>query len=105
MQYFLGRHFQPHEMYRLINMLIKREDKNFEVKELFGCPQVIFLDDNGKDIGDAVCHNGSYGHELGQIEIMGLGLTVEKDGDSVRGWMTAEDVLEQLDKFRNGEVQ
>ena len=58
-----------------------------------------FQDYSGKEIGDAVCHSGSYGHEDGLLEIMGLGICVENDGDDVKGWMTAEEVIQQLKKF------
>lgn len=30
---------------------------------------------------------------------MGLGVREETDGDSVKGWMTAEEVIQQLKKF------
>lgn len=42
---------------------------------------------------------GSYGHENGLLEIMGLGVREETDGDSVKGHMTAEEVIQQLKKF------
>lgn len=42
---------------------------------------------------DAVCHSGSYGHENGLIEVMGL----PQCQDDVIGWLTAEDVLKMVD--------
>jgi hypothetical protein len=45
-------------------------------------------------ISDAVCHSGSYGHEKGLLEIMGL-VNEEEVGDSVEGWLTAEQVFER----------
>ena len=42
---------------------------------------------------DAICHSGSYGHEDGLIEIMGL----PQCQDDVIGWLTAEDVLKMVD--------
>lgn len=44
---------------------------------------------------DAICHRGSYGAEEGLLEIMG---TIVRDnaGDSVEGWLTAEDVIERI---------
>lgn len=45
---------------------------------------------------DAVCHSGSYGHENGLIEVMGL----PQCQDDVIGWLTAEDVLKMVDETR-----
>ena len=42
---------------------------------------------------DAVCHSGSYGHENGLIEVMGL----PQCQDDVIGWLTAEEVLNMVD--------
>ena len=44
---------------------------------------------------DAICHSGSYGHENGLIEIMGL---PQCQGDVV-GWLTANDVLKMVDEL------
>lgn len=44
---------------------------------------------------DAVCHSGSYGHEKGLIEVMGL----PQCQDDVIGWLTAEDVLKMVDEL------
>ena len=48
-------------------------------------------------ISDAVCHGFSYGHEKGLLEIMGL-VNEEEVGDSVEGWLTAEQVFERWQK-------
>ena len=48
-------------------------------------------------ISDVVCHSGSYGHELGLLEIMGL-VNEEEVGDSVEGYLTAEEVCERWHK-------
>ena len=45
---------------------------------------------------DAICHSGSYGHEKGLIEVMGL----PQCQDDVIGWLTAEDVLKMVDELR-----
>ena len=44
---------------------------------------------------DAICHSGSYGHENGLIEVMGL---PQCQGDVI-GWLTAEDVLKMVDEL------
>ena len=43
---------------------------------------------------DAVCHNFSYGHNEGLLEIMGI--IVENDYDAIEGWLTAEDILARV---------
>ena len=45
---------------------------------------------------DAICHSGSYGHENGLIEVMGL---PQCKGDVI-GWLTAEEVLKMVDELR-----
>ena len=44
---------------------------------------------------DAICHSGSYGHEIGLIEVMGL---PQCQGEVV-GWLTANDVLKMVDEL------
>ena len=43
---------------------------------------------------DAICHSGSYGHEIGLIEVMGL----PQCQDDVIGWLTAEEILRMVDQ-------
>ena len=47
-------------------------------------------------IWDAICHYGSYGFEHGLLEVMG---TIVRDdaGDSVEGWLTAQDIIDRLE--------
>ena len=53
---------------------------DWKVKELYGRPQIIFLNPQSEErIGDAVCHFGSYGHEKGLIEVMGFPFCDEED--------------------------
>ena len=63
---------------------------SYEIRPLFDGMQILC------DGWDAICHEGSYGHEIGLIEVMGLGES--KDGDDVIGWLTAEDVLRLVDE-------
>ena len=42
---------------------------------------------------DAICHSGSYGHEKGLIEVMGL----PQCQDDVIGYLTAEEILKMVD--------
>lgn len=41
---------------------------------------------------DVICHRGSYGYEQGLLEIG------YKNCDEVEGWLTAEQVLERIEK-------
>ena len=52
---------------------------------------------------DAICHPGSYGYEQGLLEIYGSLVDEEKDGDSVAGWLTAEDVITRIERRSNGQ--
>lgn len=52
---------------------------------------------------DAICHKGSYGYELGLLEIYGSLVDMKKDGDSVVGWLTAEDVITRIEMRNNGQ--
>ena len=47
---------------------------------------------------DAICHFGSYGYEKGLIEIMGSIVDKKRVGDEVEGWLTAEDVIERIER-------
>lgn len=68
---------------------------DWKVKELYGRPQVIFLNPQSEErIGDAVCHFGSYGHERGLIEVMGFPFCDEED---VVGFLTADEVIHQIE--------
>lgn len=54
------------------------------------------LPEHGKTKWDAICHKGSYGWKMGLLEIMGELVDEEKDGDSVVGYLTAEEVIQRL---------
>lgn len=54
---------------------------------------VVYKD--GKRDWDAICHFGSYGAEMGLLEIMGA--RVVRGGDSVEGYLTADEIIERLE--------
>lgn len=64
-------------------------------------PQVIFYDNAGNRIADAVCHRGSYGHERGLIEVMGYPLCHAFD-DDVEGWLTTDTVFSRWMNYLEG---
>ena len=92
MKDFFGNEFHPTEMYKLINRLIKAKIP-FEVAEWMDTPMV-WYPSKENHICDAICHSGSYGHEKGLLEIMGL----TTDPDDVEGYLTAEEVFERIHK-------
>ena len=63
----------------------------FTVKSFFDGIQIVVGDWDW----DAICHSGSYGHENGLIEVMGL----PQCQDDVIGYLTAEDVLKMVDEL------
>ena len=81
------------EMEKLIKLL-EEEKIPFETTECWGATQVCYPSSNNR-VCDAVCHSFSYGHERGLLEIMGL-VNEEEVGDSVEGYLTAEDVFERI---------
>ena len=63
----------------------------FEIAELFEGLVVAYPSFENR-VSDAVCNSISYGRESGLLEIMGL-VDEEKVGDTVEGWLTAEEVF------------
>ncbi len=47
---------------------------------------------------DVICHYGSYGYEAGLLEIYGTLVNEKADGDSVVGYLTADDVIKRIEK-------
>ena len=62
----------------------------FSVKSFFDGIQIVVGDFDW----DAICHSGSYGHENGLIEVMGL----PQCQDDVIGYLTAEEILQMVDQ-------
>ena len=66
----------------------------YEVVSCWGTPQICYPTSKER-ICDAVCHKWSYGNEEGLLEIMGL-VDEEEVGDTVQGYMTAEQVFVKI---------
>ena len=81
------------EMKKLINLL-EKSNIPFETRDCHGTIQVCYPSIKTM-ICDAICHDYSYGHEEGLLEIMGL---VDEDtvGDTVEGWLTAKEVYGRI---------
>lgn len=65
---------------------------------LFDQHQIIVYDDNGRKMWDAICQRGSYGYEKGLLEIYGDIVDYETDGDTVVGYLTADEVIRRHEK-------
>lgn len=80
------------EMEKLFGLLCLAEIPH-EVTECWGTPQ-IWYPSTEEPVCDVICHAGSYGHEEGLLEIMGL---VDEDhGDDVEGYLTAREVFRRI---------
>ena len=66
--------------------------------------QIIVNDSEGRRLWDAICQRGSYGNEEGLLEVMGSPVVREEDGDSICGWLTAEDVIARLEEVANAHI-
>ena len=64
----------------------------YRIEYIWGMPSVRYYGHGDELICDAVCHSGSYGHEEGLLEIMGL----TRNDDSVEGWLTSEEVFDRI---------
>lgn len=62
--------------------------------------QIIVKD--GKRQWDAICQWGSYGFEQGLLEIYGSIVHPKMDGDTVVGYLTAQDIIERLEANKRG---
>jgi hypothetical protein len=67
----------------------------YEISELFGGFHIQYPSAENC-ICSVICHNGSYGHEEGLLEIMGLLTLDELEQDNVAGWLTADDVAPRI---------
>lgn len=84
------------EMSKLVDYLAA-EGISYELHEILNGHLVIVYDENGERSWDAICHDGSYGHELGLLEVMGERV-VRVTNDTVEGYLTAEEVIRRLEE-------
>lgn len=47
---------------------------------------------------DVICHYGSFGYEQGLLELMGGLVDTAVDGDTVVGYLTADDIIARIEK-------
>ena len=61
--------------------------------------QIIVPEDGPAREWDAICQKCSYGYEQGLLEIMGTIVDEEKVGDTVEGYLTADDVIQRIEQL------
>ena len=77
--------------------------KGLDEREIFYVRHKIFDGEQIRcDFWDAVCHSGSYGHEMGLLEIMDVTrrLLHYDNYDEVEGWLTAKEILKRIDNLK-----
>lgn len=75
--------------------LLCHDNIPFRVEPLFDGLHLIYFSSLNNQICSVICHKYSYGHEEGLLEIKGL-VDEEKVGDSVEGYLTAQDVYRRI---------
>jgi len=85
-------------------MVPKQERKFLRSREFwrdvdFGWQIIVYRDD-GERLVSAIEGWGTYGEAEDRIEIKGLLTPEESEGDSVVGWLTAEDVFARIERWR-----
>lgn len=88
----MKRRINQNEMMALASGLRERGIE-FEIRSSFDGLQICC------DGWDAICHSGSFGHERGLIEVMGL----PQCDDDVIGYLTAAEVLAMVDELADDE--
>lgn len=89
------------EFNKLVVGLINKGGFNITVRNLYDGRQVIVRDKND-NMWDAIIHGGSYGSNMGLLEIMGetivkkVSMMGDDDEDDVLGWLTADEILEKI---------
>ena len=83
-----------------LEIMLNTMNVPFEITEHWSNTEQIWYPSRENCICDIVCFGdgslgGSYGHEEGLLEIMGL-VNEEETEDSVEGWLTAEEVFNRM---------
>lgn len=83
--------------HKIVHCRIDKPADNYIMEGFGEQHQIIVYDKRGERQWDAICQWGSYGYEQGLLEICGTLVDEEKDGDSVAGYLTAEEVIAILE--------
>ena len=89
------------EFFKVARYLTEKGIK-FVVRPLYdGCQLYVLNDEKeGSWAFDVILHGGSYGHEKGLLEVMGIS---KCPYDSVEGYLTGEAVIERIKEIYLGE--
>lgn len=91
--------FKLKEMLEKANIpfeFIDHSIKETDFKDYQICYPVSFRSSDGRCVCSVIGHLGSYGSEEDLLEIMGLLTPEEEQEDTVKGWLTAENVFERI---------
>lgn len=57
--------------------------------------------EKGRKVWDAICSPLSYGGQCGLLEVMGVIVDGKRENDNVKGWLTADKVIEMVAVYQN----
>ncbi len=81
-----------------LKQMLEVEKIPFEWGEQMGGYNLAYYGKDNYKVCSVLEHNGSYGHKQDRLEIMGLLTEQEQRIDSVKGWLTADDVFQRIKK-------
>lgn len=81
----------------LLEEYLNEKKINYKRCDVYNGVQIIVYGEKGNRKWDAICHESSYGHEKGLLEIMGNIVDKRRVGDSVEGCLTAQDVIDRVE--------
>ena len=94
----IGTKITDTEMTKLINMMTKANIPFELTTDVYNnIDNQLWYPSYKERVCDVICHEGSYGGDMGLLEIMGL---ICEEGD-VKGWLTAEEVFERIKEDYN----
>ncbi len=78
---------------KLTEMGIQFEDQQLHILK----GRQITVYEKGREVWDAVCSPLSYGGRRGLLEVMGVIVDGKRDSGDVKGWLTADDVIQMVE--------
>lgn len=81
---------------KLTEMGIQFEDQQLHILK----GRQITVYEKGRRVLDAVCHAESYGGKRGLLEVMGVIVDGKRDNGDVKGWLTADDVIQMVEAYK-----
>ena len=92
------------EMTKLITLLINSDIPFDLTTDAMGNQHnQVWYPSRDNTVCDVICHEYSYGGKDGLLEMMGLLTDEEAEGDSVLGWLTADEVYRRISADYKGE--